>query len=516
MSRSPWVSCSANALSAMGVWLALAGATACDRGPDIQVLGESTRLAMHAGSPRKSALFDGHEVHLRGARGETLGVQTRLTDHRRRIVRLSLPSAVAIVHPFAVDSLEVRSASTPLYGASRGRGVYPDILLPETEQVDSAELAYFDVEIPEAATPGSYRGELEIGSRRIPVRLDVSRAKVALGKNPLVWAFYLPREIARVHGLRDDDSTELIERESAYHQMFREHGVLLASDLRPNRFPPRKQFVRDTRFWPVAIDTSNENSIADDVRKWLAFFQGTDVTPFAIPVDEPKTQGERLKARSIAEAIGRAGGGRPRLLRGVTDTASPVYGDAIDVFLSPKNLPAPADGRLAQGERFWTYNGRPPEAGSMIIDTDGVALRTWGWIAYRYGVELWYAWEALYFSDRYNRGGPTEVFTQPITFDERKKGGTDFGNGDGVLAYPGPLPSLRLKALRRGLTDRLLLLELEACGQRERALGIAKRMIPRALDEATILPSWPSSEIDWERARNEILDAIEESCHGLE
>ena len=35
---------------------------------------------------------------------------------------------------------------------------------------------------------------------------------------------------------------------------------------------------------------------------------------------------------------------------------------------------------------------------------------------------------------------------EPITFDERRKGGEDFGNGDGLLAYPGPLPSLRLKA----------------------------------------------------------------------
>src|SRR5208283_3291118 len=107
---------------------------------------------------------------------------------------------------------------------------------------------------------------------------------------------------------------------------------------------------------------------------------------------------------------------------------------------SPKNLPALAFERQGRGEQFWTYNGRPPEAGSMILDTDGVALRTWGWIAYRYDVELWYAWEALYFSDRYNGGGATDVMRNPITFDERRKGRGgegDWGNGDGVLAYPG-------------------------------------------------------------------------------
>ena len=127
----------------------------------------------------------------------------------------------------------------------------------------------------------------------------------------------------------------------------------------------------------------------------------------------------------------------------------------------------------------------------MILDTDGVALRTWGWIAYRYGIELWYAWEGLYFSDRYNGGAPTAVFEQAITFDERRKGGEDFGNGDGVLAYPGPLPSLRLKALRRGLQDRLLLLELERCGGGKEARAIAEKLVPRALGEAEVTPSWP-------------------------
>jgi hypothetical protein len=152
----------------------------------------------------------------------------------------------------------------------------------------------------------------------------------------------------------------------------------------------------------------------------------------------------------------------------------------------------------------------------MIIDTDGVALRTWGWIAYRYGIELWYAWEGLYFSDRYNGGGPSSVFEQAITFDERRKGGEDFGNGDGLLAYPGALLSLRLKALRRGLQDRLLLLELERCGGAQEARAIARKLIPRALGEAEddAAPSWPVDEPSWEVARERVLDAIAWRCHA--
>jgi hypothetical protein len=148
----------------------------------------------------------------------------------------------------------------------------------------------------------------------------------------------------------------------------------------------------------------------------------------------------------------------------------------------------------------------------MVLDAEGSALRTWGWIAERYHVELWYAWEGLYFSDRYNGGGPRDVMHDPITFDERRRRGSDFGNGDGVLAYPGPLPSLRLKVLRRGLEDRLLLEELDALGGSDAARDIVRQVIPAALGEAGGGTTWPTTEVAWEHARLQVLDAIEGLC----
>ena len=271
--------------------------------------------------------------------------------------------------------------------------------------------------------------------------------------------------------------------------------------------------MTSVRYWPVAVDTSSDEAIARDVRTWLGIFRDTGVTPFTIPVDEPRTEADRERARHVAEVIGRAGGGRPRLLRAVTDEPRASYGDVFDVYFSPKSFRAALDERKASGELFFTYNGRPPEAGSMVLDTDGVALRTWGWIAERYEITLWYAWEGLYFSDRYNRGGPTDVMVDPLTFDERARGRSDWGNGDGVLAYPGPLPSMRLKALRRGLEDRLLLRELASCGGGDEARRIVRRMVPRALGQASGEPSWSVEEPKWERARREVIRQIEVHCN---
>ncbi len=489
---------------------------ACRKPPDIQMLPDGVRLERSQPSPARSPIFDGKVVQLRGARGETLGVQLRISDGLPRSARLELPASAADVSAFSVRSLEVREPSTSLYGPSSGRGVYPDVLVPASGAVRTSDLVYFDIAIPSSARPGRYEGKLAIDERRIPALLDVSRARIDLRREPLVWVFYLPREIARAHGLSDVDGPELIEAESAYHELFRAHGAFLAADLPPSRFEARRRFMHDVAYWPVAIDTTSDVTIESDVRSWLDLFRGTGITPFAIPVDEPRTVEDKERARHIAQVIGRAGGGRPRLLRAVTDAPLPIYGDEMDVFVSPKSIPFGQQERRGRGERFWTYNGRPPEAGSMILDTDGAALRTWGWIAERYGVSLWYAWEGLYFSDRYNHGGPTDVMHAPITFDERRKGGSDWGTGAGVLAYPGPLPSLRLKALRRGLEDRLLLRELEACGGGDTARRIVRRVVPRALGEAGSTPAWPRSATDWELARSETLDAIEVQCHDDE
>jgi hypothetical protein len=417
------------------------------------------------------------------------------------------------VNGFSVGFVDVTEPSTSMYGPSRGPGAYPDRLVPAEGAITTRDLAYFDVAIARTARPGRYQGELTCAERTIPVVLDVSPAHIDLRQDPLVWVFYLPSDIARVDGIPDTDDRELIEHESAYHELFRAHGAFLAADLAPARFEARRRFVHDVKYWPVAVDTSSDETIARDVRTWLELFRGTGVTPFAIPVDEPRSAPEKRRARHIAEVIGDSGGRRPQFLRGVTDFAAQAYGGTMDVFLSPANFASTAPARETPGERFWTYNGRPPAAGSMILDTDGVALRTWGWIAERYDVELWYAWQGLYFSDRYNHGGPTDVVHDPITFDERSRGGTDWGNGDGLLAYPGALPSLRLKALRRGLEDRLLLRELSACGGARIAQRIVRRMVPRALGDAHAAQSWSIEEPVWEHARQEVLNAIEAECH---
>jgi hypothetical protein len=476
-------------------------------GPIVQVVGETVKVRRGRPPPERSALFDGRTVRLRGARGETLGVQVLLYRTGERDVALSIEGEGATVQPFQVGFLDVREPSSNLYGASTGAGAYPDILRPAPPgPVRAADQVYFDVAIERAAAPGRRTGELVIGADRYPVELVVEPIEIDLEHAPLMWVWFKAAELARQHGMADGDTPQQIALERAYMELFRRHGALLASDFTPARLPSRLPLATDDiRYWPVQIDKQDPARRAADVAAIIELFRGRKQTPFSFTIDEPD-EAEREQVRKHGLEIRAAGGGHPRLLYAVTDQARPLYRGAVDVFISPASIPPPAG--YADEVHFWTYNGRSPSAGNMTIDKPGTALRSWGWIAERYRVELWYVWEGLYFSDRYNRGrGPTDVMHQPLTYDERRKGGEEFGNGDGLLAYPGPLPSLRLKAMRRGLLDRLLVRKLAEC-DRERAETLLAGLVPRALGAAGEEQSWPDDEPSWETARQAVLDGI--------
>jgi hypothetical protein len=485
--------------------LSACGRSEKPRAPFFQVVGETTKVKQGQPPPASSPFFDGKRVALRAARGETLGLQVILYRLGEREVSLSIDGVK--VQPFEVGYLQVRETSSALYGRSSGTGAYPDILRPAEGPVRSQHAVYFDIEVARDAAPGLHGGRLAVGPDNVPVELTVAPVDIEIERAPLVWVWFKAAELARQHGMADGDSPEQIALERRYMDLFRRHGALLATDFPIERLRPRLDFLTDdVRFWPVWIAKKDPARLERDVAAWIELFRGRRQIPYGFTIDEPD-EAERAQVREHGLAARRAGAGDPRFLYAVTDEPREIYRGAVDVFVSPRGIPPPAG--HGSGVHFWTYNGRSPSAGNMTIDKPGTALRTWGWIAERYEIELWFAWEGLYYTDRYNRAeAPTDTMIQPLTYDERRKGGEERGNGDGLLVYPGPLPSLRLKALRRGLTDRLLLRRLAACDAAA-AAAIARGLVPRAMREAEDRDqSWPDDEAPWERARQAVLDGL--------
>jgi hypothetical protein len=320
-----------------------------------------------------------------------------------------------------------------------------------------------------------------------------------------VWAYGDPRELVWASDATGDPPRDTPSpAELACSAMVREYGVLLTPDLRLDWWPARKAGLSGVRDLPVWIP-SDPAQAGDAVRGWIAATAGTGAIPFAIPIDEPRTPEKQAKVKELAAAVRAAGGGPTTFRYAVTDDIRPeVYGDLIDLYIT---LNAKRSDTVAR----WTYQSGPPRGGSMVLDAATPGTRTWGWIAWRWNIPLWYVWDALYWHDRHNRKGaplpgkPLVATREPVSFDD----GEDHGNFDGVLALPaagGCTRTLRLAAIRRGLQDKALLELAGACNRAE-AEKLAAQVVPRALGDAPkgSARSWSADESDWERARRQLL-----------
>lgn len=191
-------------------------------------------------------------------------------------------------------------------------------------------------------------------------------------------------------------------------------------------------------------------------------------------------------------------------------------------------------------KRFYMYNGTRPATGSFAIEDDGVALRVLAWAQYKKGIDRWFYWDSTYYNNYQGNTGQTNVFRTAQTygdFDEVHsvlgETGWNYLNGDGVLLYPGtdarypeddygvmgPFASLRLKHWRRGIQDVDYLTRAAAISPTHTA-EIVSEIIPKVLWEYGVEdpddPSWVLTDIswttdpdDWEAARAELADIIE-------
>ncbi len=468
------------------------------------MVGESTRIRMEGPRAAKTAWFDGTRVSLVAVRGETLGFQVVLRTPAPITLTLDTVDGIT-ASAFDVESFKVVRPSTAMYGSTQGRGTYPDVLRPSaTPGTSTTNPGYFEIVVGPNVPAATYNGELVAGAQRVPVTLQVAPVTLpplAVG----VWAYGDPRELVwATSPTGDPPRAEASPMERSCIDMFRAHGILLSPDIHPEWWDTRKALMTGMRDVPVWIP-SEPTAAAEAVRGWIQRTQGTGMLPFAIPIDEPRNKEKQEKLKALAPAVRAAGGGPTTFRLAVTtDIDTKQWGDLIDHYIT---LYAKRDDKVPR----WTYNGAPPHAGSFLLDGVSPGARTWGWIAWRWNISLWYVWDALYWHDRHNRKGaplpgkPLIAAEDPTSFND----GGDHGNFDGVLTLPtegGCLRTLRLATIRRGQQDKALLDKAATC-DRAKTEALAARVVPRALGDAPkkSAQSWSADESDWERARRELI-----------
>lgn len=162
--------------------------------------------------------------------------------------------------------------------------------------------------------------------------------------------------------------------------------------------------------------------------------------------------------------------------------------------------------RRSKGERAQFYaslSGGEAAIPPLIVDSAIAGARAWGWIVARYQLDGALNWEI-------------DFVAGCVVKPKCSEGG--IMNLDALLAYRGhevgrrteePVASMRLKALRRGAQD-VALLSLLAEKDPARAQAIARRMVPKALGEASgVNGAWPKDQVYYAHARAEIIALLQ-------
>jgi len=183
---------------------------------------------------------------------------------------------------------------------------------------------------------------------------------------------------------------------------------------------------------------------------------------------------------------------------------------------------------------LWLYNGGRPAHGMTNTEGEATDWRTIPWALRKRNVPLYFYWMSTYYTNYQAGEGAVNVFQRARTFGIHGANSTTdgeegwmYGNGDGVLLYPGtdfafpnesydvwgPFVSLRMKYWRRGLQDvEYIELFKQRCGE-EAAQAYIQRMMPKALWEVGDKKwypeiSWPQDWDAWEGIRRALGNAI--------
>ncbi len=384
--------------------------------------------------------------------------------------------------------------ATPRRG-STGPGEYPDPLIPFYDPYSEAgkELAlplalerkrnlpvWVDIFIPPDTPPGDYTGTIRISRRGETVK--------ELSLRLQVWDFQLPdrRSLkaffdlystrwARGEGLPFTLNDRTWEVLSLYEIMAHEHGfsnghwglmpdnitaggpvdwtlydrylgTVLDGSLFENGQPPACWELPFPENWRPGEEVLR-NYTKEVVRHWDE--QGWDLeTAFAYIWDEkgPSNPDVLEYGRIIREASGGrinyfyTHGPHPDL-HGVVDWWAPRASEYYPDRIQP---------RQELGEKGFFYHGNEPSVGLMCLDAIGLAFRTWSWMAWKYRVDGIFGWAGNFWGK--------EPYLDPITLHENNGNLYVFYPGRQLpsIGYPaikGPVPSFRIKMVRRGIQD---------------------------------------------------------------
>jgi len=347
-----------------------------------------------------------------------------------------------------------------------------------------------EVAIPANQPPGLYQGTFSVqlaasSTVEIPVKLTVWDFALPDGL-PLTTQFGSLDGVSAKHGV-PDGSPQSLELQERYALALEEHRIAapipsaLLPITRPNgsidtkkNHEALKQYLTQHHTGPFRIpvfpsDGKGKKAFERYLREFFVYLKenGWERGAYYFPVSEPNTKEAYDRVRSVAQLVHEAEPSIRFLCTEQPYTQDSSWGDlhgAVDVWCPLFTF---FDGDRAarareRGEIMWTYTAlcqKAPPYHPNFATVGGQPGMFWqiDFPLLNYRLPLWLNWrnkvQGLLYWSAVHWGDPErDVWTDP--------GFRNRYNGEGYLLYPGseagifgPVPSLRLKALRDGLED---------------------------------------------------------------
>jgi hypothetical protein len=394
---------------------------------------------------------------------------------------------------------------------------------------------------------GTYEGTVRVTAdgrgRDLPVELQLFDFALPDANSLDVMVYYEPSQPELYHGRNLD---------AAYHRFAHRQRVELVHAYDPasvlaslgrfdgSDFTPAKGYegpgegvgnrIVPASFYGAPEVWDDRASAWKKSDEWMSFLAGRlpNARTFLYMPDEP-SPAQYPRIRALAANVHTNPGPGRRLPIFVTHSWVSELDDSIDIWCAgPQHVDlARAASERARGRAYCTYNGGRPNGPAIVIDAPASEARAMAWAAFKHDIDLYFYWHGVHWRHNSQKQGERnqDVWANPITFDNRgqpHKRDHGYINGDGVLLYPGeeklhpeedrglagPVSTVQLANLRRGLQDHLYLTLARQRGQGALVDAVLKRVVPRVFSDAGATVGFSEHGDDYEAARLELARAL--------
>ena len=443
------------------------------------------------------------------------------------------------------DTLGLKPVQLVPENARQGRGGFPLAVGPWLGQA-----LWVEIYVGRDRPAGVYEGRLQLfadgDATVLPVELRVFDFALPDESSLPVMVYFEPDQVELYHGRNLD---------AAYHRFTHRHRVELVhaydeakveasrgrfdgSDFTPRAGyegpgEGRGQTIVPVSFYGPGRAFEQKESAWTRSDAWMGFLARTlpKATTFLYLPDEPYPP-QYPEVRRLAENVRSNPGPGGKLPLFLTKRIIPEFEGLVDIWSIPPQAfdISAAAGERARGRRVSFYNGGRPQGPTLVIDAPATEARAVAWAAFKHDVDLYFFWHGVHWQHNRQKQGERRqnVWAEPITFDNRgqpRKPVDDQGyiNGDGVLVYPGqerlhpqqdrgipgPVGTVQLANLRRGLQDHQYLTLARKLGLEAEVRAALQQVVPRVFSDAVGAVGFAETGETFEAARLALAASIE-------